>query len=211
MADESIAAELADLLAEFHEPGLSEEQYAKFDAYFGLFVRWNRRTNLSAIRDREGILRRHFVESIRCARCLPVEISTLLDFGSGGGLPGVPVSICRPELDVVLAESQGKKASFLREVVRVMALHARVHGGRAEALTQRFDCVTLRAVDKMDQAVRSASHLVALGGWMGLLTTERDAPGLMAAAGSLFVWETPMSLAANESRVLCLGKKQAML
>ena len=208
MVDESIAADLAGLLSEFHEAGLGEAQYAKFDAYYTLFVRWNAKTNLSAIRDRDGILRRHFVESIRCARCLPAGITTLLDFGSGGGLPGVPVSICRPELDVVLAESQGKKSAFLREVARVLGLHARVHGGRAEELAQTFDCVTMRAVDKMNQAVRSASHLVASGGWIGLLTTERDAPGLMEAAGGLFVWEAPTSLAVNGSGILRLGRKQ---
>ena len=90
-----------------------------------------------------AFLSRHFVESIACARALPEGISTLLDFGSGGGFPGIPIALCRPEIAVTLAESQGKKAAFLQEAVRVLGSQAKVHAGRAELLTTQFDCVTL--------------------------------------------------------------------
>ena len=74
---------------------------------------------------------------------------TLLDFGSGGGFPGIPIALCRPEIAVTLAESQGKKAAFLQEAVRVLGLSARSTLSGPKLLTVGFDCVTLRAVDRM--------------------------------------------------------------
>src|ERR1017187_11031941 len=102
------------------------------DTYISLILRWNERVNLTAIRSEEGILARHFVESIVCARTLPAGIATLLDFGSGAGFPGLPIALCRPEIAVTLTESQGKKAAFLSEAVRTLGISAQVHSGRAE-------------------------------------------------------------------------------
>src|ERR1019366_3159291 len=154
---------LAALLAEAGIAPLDAEQADRFEAYLSLFVRWNERVNLTSIRDEEGILSRHLIESIACARALPAGISTLLDFGSGGGFPGIPIALCRPEIAVTLAESQGKKAAFLQEAIRVLGISAKVHSGRAETLGVQFDCVTLRAVDKMELAVQAASKLVRPG------------------------------------------------
>src|ERR1017187_8825649 len=130
------------------------------DTYISLILRWNERVNLTAIREEDGILARHFVESIVCARALPRGIAALLDFGSGAGFPGIPIALCRPEIAVTLAESQGKKAAFLQEAVRVLGIQAKVHAGRAEALRAVFDCVVLRAVDRMPKAVAAAVPLV---------------------------------------------------
>jgi 16S rRNA (guanine527-N7)-methyltransferase len=144
---------------------LGDETAGRFADYFSLFVRWNERLNLSAIRDEEGSMSRHIIESIVVSSELPPTIRTLLDYGSGAGLPGIPIALCRPEIAVTLAESQGKKAAFLKEAVRVLGIQAKVHGGRAEALNAVFDCVILRAVDKMQKAVLpGGSHrIVALG------------------------------------------------
>lgn len=183
--------------------------------FISLFLRWNARTNLSSIRDEDGIIRRHIVESIACARALPDGIRTLLDFGSGGGFPGIPIAICRPEIAVTLAESQGKKAAFLQEAARVLDCSTwnnpmRVHAGRAEMLhVEQFDCVTLRAVDKMDEAVRAAAGLVRPWGWLALMTTVADLPGLQAAAGPGFAWREPVGLPGGESRVLGLGENKS--
>src|SRR5271157_608723 len=162
MSEAAINASLRlnELLEEAGQPSLAAAIAARFAEYLSLLVRWNARVNLTAIRDEEGILSRHFVESIACARALPAGISTLLDYGSGAGFPGIPIALCRPEISVTLAESQGKKAAFLQEAARVLGLSAKVHGQRAELLTTSFDCVTLRAVDHMQQAVSAASHLV---------------------------------------------------
>jgi 16S rRNA (guanine527-N7)-methyltransferase len=179
----------------------------QFEAYLSLILRWNARVNLTAIRDQEGIFRRHFVESIACARALPAGIATLLDFGSGAGFPGIPIALCRPEIAVTLAESQGKKAAFLLEAVRVLGIAAKVHSGRAEVLPGVFDCVTMRAVDRMEVAVRAAAGLVRAGGWLALMTTDRELDELKGAAGGGFVWFKPLPRAAGEDRLLALGQR----
>jgi 16S rRNA (guanine527-N7)-methyltransferase len=180
----------------------------QFEEYLSLILRWNARVNLTAIRDEEGILSRHFVESIACARALPAGCLTLLDFGSGGGFPGIPIALCRPEISVTLAESQGKKAAFLQEVVRVLGIAAKVHGQRAELLADRFDCVTLRAVDRMELAVETASRLVAPGGWLALMSTGKELSKLQAAAGTEFSWLDVVPLPGGEDRLLALGKQK---
>jgi 16S rRNA (guanine527-N7)-methyltransferase len=185
---------------------LDAEVTGKFETYLSLFVRWNARINLSAIREPEAILSRHFVESIACARALPAGISTLLDFGSGGGLPGIPIALARREISVTLAESQGKKAAFLQEAVRALGIPAKVFSGRAETLADRFDCVTLRAVDKMDSAVRLGARLVNVGGWLALMTTHADGPVLQRSAGDAYEWMEARPLPGSDDRILLLGK-----
>jgi len=195
------------ILAECGQETLDEALAAKFGAYCALLQRWNARTNLTAIRDEEGILRRHMAESIACARALPEGIVTLLDLGSGAGFPGLPIALCRPEVAVTLAESQNKKAAFLREVVRTLEIPVRVHGERAELLAERFDCVALRAVDRMGDAVGAAAGLVAGGGWLAVLTWDGGQEQVRGAAGAGVAWEGPVSLAAGTDRVLLLGKR----
>lgn len=186
---------------------LDEETAAQFESYLSLFLRWNDRLNLSAIRDEEGILSRHIIEAIEVACKLPEAIKTLLDFGSGAGLPGIPIALCRPEIAVTLAESQNKKAAFLQEAVRVLGISAKVHPGRAEALASAFDCVTLRAVDKMPKAVAAAVPLVAPGGWLALMTTGAELATLRTAAGAEFSWIEPVSLPYADDRILALGQR----
>src|SRR6202041_1504910 len=94
----------------------------QLSAYLDLLLKWNARTNLTAIRNPEEIVRRHFGESLFAARHLDPNTSSLLDFGSGAGFPGLPIALLRPDVQVTLAESQNKKATFLREVVRNLAL-----------------------------------------------------------------------------------------
>ena len=200
---------LNKLLVEAGSAELSEDETTRLETYLSLFVRWNSRTNLSSVREPEAIVSRHLVESIVCARNLPAGISTLLDFGSGGGLPGIPITICRPELSVTLAEAQGKKAAFLQEAVRALVLSANVFVGRAEVLTARFDCVTLRAVDKMAEAVASATQLLSPGGWLALMTTRQDAPTLQKAVGTECEWDSAVLLPGSTERILLLGRRAA--
>jgi 16S rRNA (guanine527-N7)-methyltransferase len=199
------------LLAEAGLDTVDSALGGKFEAYLSLILRWNARINLTAIRDEEGILSRHFVESILCARALPAGIATLLDFGSGAGFPGIPIALCRPEIAVTLAESQGKKAAFLCEAVRVLALPAKVHSGRAETLTASFDCVTLRAVDRMPQAVKAASRLVAPHGWLALMTTRAELAGLQTIAGATYSWPKMLVLPGSADRLLALGERKISL
>jgi 16S rRNA (guanine527-N7)-methyltransferase len=199
------------LLAEAGQEPLDTILAGRFEKQLSLILRWNGRINLTAIRDEEGILKRHFVESIACARALPAGIATLLDVGSGAGFPGIPIALCRPEIAVTLAESQGKKAAFLQEAVRVLRIAAKIHSGRAEALATHFDCVTLRAVDKMPQAVEAAGKLVAPGGWLALMTTSKELETLKAAAGAEFAWAESLPLPGSEERLLALGERRVSL
>lgn len=201
------AIRLNALLAEAGLEPVDHETAERFENYLSLILRWNARLNLTALRDDEGILSRHFVESIACARALPAGIQTLLDFGSGAGMPGIPIALCRPEIAVTLAESQGKKAAFLQEAVRVLGLKAEVHAARAEALALQFDCVALRAVDRMTDAVTLAAGLVSSEGWLALMTTRGDVARLQAAAGSEFRWSGPQPLPGSQDRVLILGSR----
>jgi 16S rRNA (guanine527-N7)-methyltransferase len=132
--------------------------HGKLAVYLDLILKWNARTNLTAIRQPEEIVRRHFGESLFLGTHLG-HCATLLDFGSGAGLPGIPVQLMRPDVHVTLAESQGKKAAFLREVVRELALTSEVWAARVEQMEpeRKFDAVAMRAVDRMADAVREGS------------------------------------------------------
>jgi 16S rRNA (guanine527-N7)-methyltransferase len=151
----------------------------QLSVYLDLLLKWNARTNLTAIRDPEEIVRRHFGESLFAARHILPETETLLDFGSGAGFPGLPIALLHPEIQVTLAESQNKKSTFLREVVRTLALpNVEVWPNRVEVMppNRQFNTVALRAVDHMATALPAAKSRIAPHGQLLLLTTGTQAP-----------------------------------
>lgn len=206
-----VGARLNEVLLEAGLTPLDVDLVGRFEDYLSLFIRWNTRINLTAIRDEEWILKRHFVESIACARALPAGIATLLDFGSGAGLPGIPIALCRKEISVTLAESQGKKAAFLREAVRVLGVTTLVHSGRAETMDTKFDCVTMRAVDRMEKAVQTAARLVRPGGWLALMTTSDELDALKKAAGEEYSWPQVVQLQGSNNGLIAFGKQAISL
>jgi 16S rRNA (guanine527-N7)-methyltransferase len=173
LSEETISRLLTPYLEGDGAPGL----YGQLSTYLDLLLKWNGRTNLTAIRDPEEIVRRHFGESLFAGRHL-ARCATLLDFGSGAGFPGLPIQLLRPETSVTLAESQNKKASFLREVVRTLGLKTEVWANRVESMpsSRRFEAVCLRAVDDMESALAAATARIAAGGERMLLTTNQLAP-----------------------------------
>jgi 16S rRNA (guanine527-N7)-methyltransferase len=209
MMTEDAGSRLNELLEKAGLEPLDAPTASQFEAYLSLFIRWNGRLNLSSVRDKEEILSRHIIESIVVARSIPLQIVTLLDFGSGGGLPGIPIALCRSQIAVTLAESQDKKAAFLQEAVRVLGISAKVRADRAETLTEVFDCVILRAVEKMPKAVAAAVKLVSPQGWLALMTTDSHLDELHVAAGDQFRWEALVRLPGSESRILALGRRNA--
>lgn len=201
------ARRLNGLLSDAGLDPLEECVASQFAEYLRLILHWNKRVNLTAIRDEEGVLRRHFVECIACAQALSSEIRTLLDYGSGAGFPGIPIALCRRDIDVTLAESQGKKAAFLREAVRQLGVGVGIHHGRAEELPSKFDCVSLRAVDRMEEAVSSASRLVRAGGYLAVMTTEIDVEAIRSLAGVNYIWLPLKRLPWSTVRVLAIAQQ----
>jgi 16S rRNA (guanine527-N7)-methyltransferase len=202
-----IGHRLNELLVSAGEAELRPDLALRFGLYLSLLVRWNARLNLTAIRDEEGILGRHFVESIACARAIPPGVTTLLDFGSGAGFPGIPIALCRQEISVTLAESQAKKAAFLREAVRTLGLNATVYGYRAETLQAGFGGVAMRAVDRMEDAVVTAAGLLGPRGWLILMTTVKELAGLQAATGKDFEWSRTIQLPMSREGLIAIGAR----
>jgi 16S rRNA (guanine527-N7)-methyltransferase len=178
----------------------------QFSKYLDLLLRWNKRLNLTAIREPNRVIQRHFVECAFAALHLPEDIETLLDYGSGAGFPGIPAAICRPEIRVTLAESHGKKASFLREAVRVLDLDAQIYGGRVEGMRQGqlFDAVTMRAVEKMELAIPIALQHATK--YLVLLTTERSAAGLHGRFSGLD-WSEACHLPGSDQGLLEIARR----
>ncbi len=194
------------LLSSLHLP-VDEQLAGALSRYLDLLTRWNARTNLTAIREPRQIVLRHFGESLQCARALPPGIRSLLDYGSGAGFPGAICALAHPNLAVILAESQGKKAAFLQELCRSIPLSAVVHAARVETLPsgRRFDAVTLRAVDRMEEACESARRRVALGGWLVLMTTRHDLQALAPKLSDI-AWRPAVPIAGSEHGVIALGR-----
>jgi len=179
LTESHIAALLEPYLASVPTP---PDLYAQLSVYLDLLLRWNARTNLTAIREPEEIVRRHFGESLFAGVHLAPLLrtpSTLLDFGSGAGFPGLPIQLLLPELQVTLAESQGKKASFLREAVRTLGLKIEVWAKRVEEMpsNRRFHCITLRAVDNMTAALEAVPAHILPTGILAVLGGETLFPG----------------------------------
>ncbi len=150
-------------------------------AYLSLLVRWNATYNLTAVRDPQEMVTRHLLDSLALQPY--VESGSLADLGSGPGLPGIPLALARPQLQVTLVESNGKKARFLREAVRTLGIgNARVAETRAEALDEagRYDAITARALDTLAGIVAVGGHLLKPEG--RLLAMKGAAPDAEVAA-----------------------------
>ena len=136
--------------------------------YVDLLQRWNAAYNLTAVRDPGEMVTRHLLDSLAV---LPhVAGKRLADLGSGAGLPGIPLALCHPFDEVVLVDSNGKKARFLREAARHLQLpQVRVAESRVEAVAGKFDCVTARAFATLADMLVWGGHLLGADGrWLAL-------------------------------------------
>ena len=146
---------------------VNDEVLSKFEKYEALLKEWNAKFNLTAIRDDQGILEKHFIDSIYPMVFVDFKDKKLCDIGSGAGFPGIPLAILNPSLTVVLVEASGKKTTFLNEVKNVLGLeNLHVLRMRVEVLKYRehFDFVSARAVTQMNILSELAIPLLKING-----------------------------------------------
>src|SRR5688500_16344904 len=159
--------------------------------YMALLLKWNRTSNLTAIRDPLSMVAHHLLDSLAVVPHLPLAAgpARLADAGSGGGLPGIPLAIARPDWHVVLADANQKKAAFLRQAAIELGLsNAEVHEGRVEAWRPQplFDAVISRAFAALDDFVAACRHLLAPAGVLAAGTG--DAPAELDLSWKLTAW-----------------------
>jgi 16S rRNA (guanine527-N7)-methyltransferase len=201
---------IRQLISPYLIDSIDDTSINQLDSYLDLLLKWNAKTNLTAIREPEDIVRQHFGESLFAGQQLTRQglaaTASLLDFGSGAGFPGLPIQILLPSLQVTLAESQSKKASFLREAVRTLHLSTAVYAGRVEDMqkSQCFECVALRAVDNMQAALAGATPRLASGGVLAVLTTESQQSAVVQHAPGIR-WVDPVPVPGSDQRILLLG------
>jgi 16S rRNA (guanine527-N7)-methyltransferase len=199
---------IRELLASFlGEATLTDHQLTQVRRHLELLLKWNARTNLTAVRTPEQMISRHFGESFfaaqLCLRDKPVK--SAIDFGSGAGFPGIPLAIYSPEVEVTLMEAHNKKAVFLKEVVRAAELpHVTVFTGRAESSDFTADLVTLRAVEKFHESAPHAAALVKPGGRLALLIGAQQMDEARKIITNL-EWHSPIAIPQSDSRVVFVG------
>lgn len=202
------AQRLTRLLDSFVSAPLSALQTAQLLTYLDLLLKWNAKMNLTAVRDAEQIVTRHFGESLFAAEYLSREpYTTAADVGSGAGFPGMPMAIYAPRAQVTLIESQTKKATFLREVMRTLKLNnVTVENARAESIDQRYEAVTMRAVERFEQSGPAASALVQPAGRLALLIGAAQVGAAQKLLPAFkFVVSLPIPL--SNGRVLLVGSR----
>ncbi|MFZ1908502.1 MAG: 16S rRNA (guanine(527)-N(7))-methyltransferase RsmG [Burkholderiales bacterium] len=148
--------------------GLAPETIDKLLAFVELLSKWNRTYNLTAIRDPMKMVSHHVLDSLAVVPHLPMpDGGALADVGSGGGLPGIPLAIARPEWQVTLNDSNRKKTAFLRQAAMELGLaNATIHSGRVEDWqpARRFAVVISRGFAELADFLTACGRLVAPGG-----------------------------------------------
>lgn len=184
---------LAETAAAWGLP-LDGRQLAAFEHYLALLQNWNQRVNLTAIVDEEGIVIRHFLDSLACAVVTgDLNGCRLIDVGSGAGFPGLPLKILFPDLELTLADSVAKKTSFLTAVVDELALaRVTIYPERAEALGQspehreQYDWASARGVAALPVLAELLLPLCRVGGKMLALKGATAVETEVAAAMNAF-------------------------
>ncbi len=157
---------------------LTSGQVSLFLEYLERIKFWNKRINLIGTQDEKGIVVSHFLDSITVVPFIP-ENSKLLDIGSGAGLPGIPLKIVRPSLEITLLDSAHKRVFFMRDVIRVLKLKGiRAVSGRAENVIDGvprayFDLVVSRAVGNIEKLIELGIPYLREGGRIVLMRGKK--------------------------------------
>ena len=163
---------------------LPEAAQLKLLAFRDLLLKWNRTYNLTALRDPQQAISHHLLDALAI---LPyVGAGPLLDVGSGGGFPGIPLAIARPDLSVTLVDTVQKKAAFLQQVAIELELKSvAVHHARVEEMRGQYAQISSRAFAELARFVSLTRHLLAPGGrWLAMKGTRPDDELKALPAGS---------------------------
>jgi len=153
---------------------LPAEAQQKLLAFRDLLLKWNKTYNLTALRDPQQAVSHHLLDSLAI---LPhVGAGNLLDVGSGGGLPGIPLAIARPELSVSMVDTVQKKTTFLQQAVIELALkNVTVHHARVEEMQGQYAQISSRAFAEIGLFISLTRHLLAPNGrWLAMKGMRPD-------------------------------------
>lgn len=190
---------------------LTSEQVEKLMSYLTLLQKWNKVYNLTAIRDPQEMLIKHLLDSL--AIVPHIEGERIIDVGTGGGLPGIPLAICFPEKQIDLLDSNSKKTRFLIQakaelgLTNTKVLHSRVEEYQPEPL---YDGVVSRAFAAMDDMLHWTHHLIPQGGCWWAMKAQKDFEDLSQLPNSIEVQKV-VDLKVpflNAERMLIKGSKQ---
>ncbi len=205
LSTREIAAELAPFGVELTEGGLEQ-----LSLYLELLLRWNRRVNLTGLRDPRAIVRRLFGESLYLSRVVQLR-GWLVDVGSGAGFPGLALKLVAPDLRVTLIEARQRKCAFLKEVVRECGFYAidvvmeRLdhwvgHGERRG----KADLITTRAVAVGDSLLDRMAVLLDDSGKAIFFATSDNAESIMSHTAG-WLWQRPVVIPSARNSVVVVG------
>jgi 16S rRNA (guanine527-N7)-methyltransferase len=145
-----------------HFPLLTEDQYQKFELLAQLYEDWNDKINVISRKDMDNLVERHLLHSLSLAKFITFRPGTkILDLGTGGGLPGLPLAILWPQVNFTLVDGTGKKIRVVQEMIEALGIeNATALQGRAEELKQKFNFVVARGVTTLDKLVLWTRKLI---------------------------------------------------
>jgi 16S rRNA (guanine527-N7)-methyltransferase len=195
--------------------GPREEAY--FALFYDEFQKWNAKMNLTSLKAGPSFIAKHFIDSLMALSLIPPSAKTLLDLGTGGGFPGIPLKIVSNHLQVTLLDSSRKKTSFLRQAIVLLGLSdAAVITDRAEELIRQgkgpgeYDVVISRATFKLAQLIEVGGYFCKKDG-MIIAMKGRDVRDEMEEAKPVMMRQG-LRLAEKEEKVLhCSGEMRTLL
>ena len=150
---------------------LGDTQLAQFDVYKNELLHWNAKTNLISEYSSQEIITRHFLDSLTAMQFIQKPNARIIDVGSGAGFPGLPLKIALPSLELYLLETNRKKVSFLKHIIRLLnlsdavVLHDRVENIiKTDSWKEKFDILISRAAFKLSELLPQGEYFLAPGG-----------------------------------------------
>jgi 16S rRNA (guanine527-N7)-methyltransferase len=150
---------------------LNEQQLAQFDIYKNELLQWNAKTNLISENSSQEIITRHFLDSLTALQFIQKPNARIIDVGCGAGFPGLPLKIALPTLELYLLETNRKKVSFLKHIIRLLNLSAAVvlydrveNIIKADTWKEKFDVLISRAAFKLSELLPQGEYFLDRGG-----------------------------------------------